>query len=279
MTLQDIPRTFTSSLDTIALKAQDAHRPVSVGLIGLTGKMGQLIALALDQHPTWVLGPSFGRGVCTHHQDKLVPHIQTVFQENDMVVDFSDPQLAPCIAEALETYPKPLILGTTGIQNCMQVFAKSAMHAPVIIAPNTAWGAFIQRVIARQLAAALGPIFDVDVVDIHHRDKKDTPSGTALALAHAVQEVYQDTSGCKWHLTQSTSPRQAHTISVTGLRTGKCPGQHTLMMTSPDEQITLTYTAFSKKPYVDGVLKLLAWMHTHQPAPGCYTLEDVWPHR
>jgi 4-hydroxy-tetrahydrodipicolinate reductase len=244
----------------------------TIGLIGTTGRMGNLLRQALTCHPTLTYGSGFARS-----QHPFVP-LETIFQHNHAIIDFSHPDLTAAVVEAALAHPKPLVLGTTGWQETIlqPLLDRLAQQVPVVIAPNTSLGAFLQNLLVQQLAQLLGEDYDIDVSDKHHRDKIDAPSGTAHALIRTLQETKQQYHG---HPTTAclmpSGPRPPHTIGVTVERSGHLPGEHAVSFTGADDRIVIQHTVFDRSIFARGALRIVEWLAKTSPQPGLYTMKDT----
>lgn len=229
----------------------------TVGVIGIAGRMGQSIydQCTLTEHIR-----------CLGGFDQRMPEkgmafasIGEVFAQCDWVVDFSSPSCTLQVMREALLCPKPLLVGTTGVPEIEQQIAHLSQYAPIIFCANASLGACLQGVLAAQLCQSL-PGYDIDIVEEHHRQKIDCPSGTALALAQKMAGI-RAASGEKTK------------IPIASLRRGQLPGTHRIEFTGPYDSITLTHTVFHRDLFAQGVVTLLTWL-SHRP-PGLYTIEDA----
>jgi 4-hydroxy-tetrahydrodipicolinate reductase len=259
-----------------SLPNTNGDQTLRVGIVGITGRMGQQFYQHCQGHPTrYTCVGGFGRAVDGLSLNvPLFEDLCQLFQSSQIILDFSLPHLTPTLLSAWRSCPKPLLVGTTGHSHDLadQLRASPALPGPILLAPNTAIGAVAQRLLAVNAAQILGPAFDIDLTEWHHRGKQDAPSGTALALAKSVAQARANPMGEKPDIQGPTSPRKENTIVVVGMRAGACPGQHSLTLTSKHEQLTLTYTAFDKQAYVLGAFAAAQWL-MGKPA-GLYQMED-----
>jgi 4-hydroxy-tetrahydrodipicolinate reductase len=191
-----------------------------------------------------------------------------VIAECDGVIDFSTPATSVTVARICAEFRKPLIVATTGlsadergkVEECAQV-------APLCIAPNTSLAATALKMAARYLQDILGPSFDIEVMEIHHRMKKDAPSGTALnvisGLAAASDDVVFGREGL----------RREGEIGVVSLRGGDVPGDHTVYFLGNGERIELTQRAQNRAIFGTGAVALMERL-IGKPA-GLYLVEDL----
>ena len=162
----------------------------------------------------------------------------------------------------------------------------------MVVAPNTSLGASLQLYLARQLAMILDEDYDIDIIERHHRNKADKPSGTAMQLANSIIDDKQEVCGLIFKLechnanaftamdeavdTRTTNGlRPKNFISINAIRSGNLPGEHEVCFTSSDEMISIKHTAFDRKLFTKGVIKIVKWLDTRRPGPGIYTMMDV----
>jgi 4-hydroxy-tetrahydrodipicolinate reductase len=194
----------------------------------------------------------------------------------DAVIDFShhgtiDSVLAPCVAAA-----KTLVIGTTGHTDEEVAAIRAAGSAiPIVFAPNYSIGVNTLFWLTRKATEILGPAFDLEVVEMHHRMKKDAPSGTAKRLAEILAEVRQlsynsDTRHGRFGI---VGERTATEIGMHAVRGGDVVGDHTVIYAAPGERVELTHKAASRDTFAMGALRAALWAHG-RPA-GVYDMQDV----
>ena len=194
----------------------------------------------------------------------------------DAVIDFShhstiEPVLARCV-EARKT----LVIGTTGHTDAQVAAIKhSAAHIPLVFAPNYSIGVNTLFWLTRKATEILGPGFDLEVVEMHHRLKKDAPSGTAKKLAEILAEVrklqYNDDVRHGRH--GIVGARTDTEIGMHAIRGGDVVGDHTVIYAAQGERVELTHRASSRETFARGALRAALWAHG-QPA-GLYDMQDV----
>jgi 4-hydroxy-tetrahydrodipicolinate reductase len=246
-----------------------------VGIIGLSGRMGQRMVSALEKQGGFqsILGydrlsdESTKNGVFCASLDEL-------FEKSTIVIDFSTATLFPHILDAALKNPKPMVIGTTGIDpDILGGVQALGLSVPIMVAPNTSLGAVIQRWMAGKLVSVLPQSYDIDVIEHHHRHKQDMPSGTANALADAMIHAKKH-QGQDFSAGSVTSPRQDGRIEMHGLRCGHVFGMHEVLWTGTDDRLVLGHTVFSPHIFADGAIALARWLMNGQK-PGQYGAEDA----
>jgi 4-hydroxy-tetrahydrodipicolinate reductase len=188
--------------------------------------------------------------------------------ECDGVIDFSTPANSVIVARVCAEFNKPLLVATTGLSEEERgILLECARVVPLCIAPNTSLAATALKMAARYLREILGPSFDIEVMEIHHRMKKDAPSGTALNVISAL------TTANKGVVFGREGLRKDGEIGVVSLRGGDVPGDHTVYFLGNGERIELTQRAQNRAIFGTGAVVLMERL-LGRPA-GLYPVEDL----
>ncbi|RMH40411.1 MAG: 4-hydroxy-tetrahydrodipicolinate reductase [Deltaproteobacteria bacterium] len=194
----------------------------------------------------------------------------------DVYVDFTTPEATRALAEAAAECGTAAVVGTTGLDDAARAALDAlARRAPVVVAANFSMGVTLMLALVEQAARALGPEFDLEVVEIHHRHKRDAPSGTALAIAEALARgrgVDLRAVG-RFAREGDIGPRPAGEIGVSTVRGGDVPGDHTALFLGPEERLELVHRAGSRAIFARGALRAAEWV-VGRPA-GLYSMRDV----
>ncbi|MBS0562504.1 MAG: 4-hydroxy-tetrahydrodipicolinate reductase, partial [Proteobacteria bacterium] len=196
---------------------------------------------------------------------------------SDAVIDFTNAAAARRHAAAMAVSGKPWVLGTSGLSpEDEAAVAVAAETIPVVYAANFAAGVNLVIALAEKMAAALpAEAYDAEIVEMHHRQKVDAPSGTAIGIGRAVAKGRGTTldavmeSGRDGH----TGPRKTGAIGFAALRGGQVVGEHTLIFAAGAEHIALTHRAFDRRAYATGAVRAALWLRG-RPA-GLYSMMDV----
>ncbi len=194
----------------------------------------------------------------------------------DAVIDFSHHAIVELVLARCLEHHKTLLIGTTGHTDA-QIAAvhHAAAHIPIVFAPNFSIGVNTLFWLTRKAAEILGPSFDLEVVEMHHRLKKDAPSGTARRLAEILAEVRAlDYGKAARHGRQGiVGERTSSEIGVHAIRGGDVIGDHTVIFAANGERVELTHKASSRDTFAAGALRAALWAHG-RPA-GLYDMQDV----
>lgn len=194
----------------------------------------------------------------------------------DAVIDFSHHSTIELVLARCVEHQKTLVIGTTGHTDTqVSGIRHAAAQIPIVFAPNYSVGVNTLFWLTRKAAQILGPAFDLEVVEMHHRLKKDAPSGTAKRLAEILAEVSglsynDDTRHGRVGMVGERSDRE---IGMHAVRGGDVVGDHTVIFAAMGERVELTHKASSRETFARGALRAAVW--AHGKAPGLYDMQDV----
>jgi len=235
-------------------------------ITGAKGRMGKaLIACAPNFRELEIAG-----------QIDVGDDLGAVIARGDVVVDFSSQTATVGVADLCAKHQKALVIGTTGHTdtNTFEVRLRKA-QIPIVWASNFSTGVNTLFWLTRKAAEILGPDFDLEIVEMHHRLKKDAPSGTAKSLAEILAEVR------KLHLEKAArhgrtgivGERTPTEIGIHSLRGGDVVGDHTVIFANTGERLELTHKASSRETFANGALRAALWVVKQKP--GLYDMQDV----
>ena len=232
-------------------------------LNGAKGRMGQAITEAAKAAGATVIGIDQG--------DDASAHIAKV----DIVIDFSFHAATLSLAELSAKNGKPLIIGTTGHTDAEKAAITKAIGSiPVVWAGNYSIGVNLLNALVRRAASVLGTGWDIELTEMHHRLKKDAPSGTAEKLLEIIREERKISVAQQRHGRSGlTGERPANEIGVHALRGGDVIGDHTVLFASDGERLELTHKASSRTIFAQGALRAASWI-VGKPAK-VYGMDDV----
>ena len=246
-----------------------------IGIAGVTGRMGRLLVEEVHAAGCILTG-----GTGRNNPPADVPHmpdIEALAAASDCVVDFTHASVAQEHARAIAGAGAAWVLGTSGLSaEDEAAVAAAAQRVPVVHAANFAPGVTILLALAERLGAALpADRYDAEILEMHHRQKVDAPSGTAIALGRAVAH------GRGVHLADvAESGRDGHTgarkpgaIGFAALRGGQVVGEHTVLFASASEHIALSSRVFDRRVFATGAVRAALW--TRGRAAGQYGMAEV----
>jgi len=235
-------------------------------ITGSKGRMGRaLIACAAD-HPDLSVVGQIDQG----------DDLRSVIGDGDVIIDFSSHSATPAIAALCAAHKKAMVIGTTGhsdegkskIANCQS-------QMPIVLSSNFSTGVNTLFWLTRKAAEILGPGFDLEVVEMHHRLKRDAPSGTARTLAEILAEVRkQQLDRVARHGREGiVGERTVEEIGLHSVRGGDVVGDHTVIFAGVGERVELTHKASTRETFASGALRAAKWVVGQKP--GLYNMQDV----
>jgi 4-hydroxy-tetrahydrodipicolinate reductase len=244
---------------------------IRIGIAGITGRMGQLLA---EEIPA--AGASLTGGI-SRTGNAAFSNLASLADASDVIIDFTSAATAQDNAATMAASGKAWILGTSGLSAADEAAVESAAaRIPVVYAANFSAGVNLVLALAERMAAALpAEAYDAEIVEMHHRQKVDAPSGTAIGIGRAVasgRKVKLDDvieSGRHGH----TGARKTGAIGFAALRGGQVVGEHSLIFAAASEHIVLTHRAFDRRTFATGAVRSALWAATR--APGLYSMMDV----
>lgn len=247
-------------------------------LTGATGKMGREIAQAVVATDGAELSGALGRnapGTMTLPGMPMVSDWERL-GVSDVVIDFSAPELTRNLLAQTERTPVALVIGTTGLDDLTaQEIRRAASRVPVVLSANMSLGVNVMARVVEEVARALGEDYDLELVELHHRQKKDAPSGTAKMIAEALARARG------WALSEVAThgregligARPENEIGVLAVRGGDIVGEHTAYFCGIGERIEITHRASSRQTFARGAVRAARWVVGK--APGLYDMQDV----
>ncbi|MCX6960989.1 MAG: 4-hydroxy-tetrahydrodipicolinate reductase, partial [Verrucomicrobia bacterium] len=239
--------------------------PTRVIINGSRGRMGQALIECAKVDPLFTLAGATDLG------DDLSAALPTC----DAVIDFTHATSTVAIAEACATAGKILVIGTTGHRDdARSRITELSKTIPIVFAPNFSVGVNTLFWLTRKAAEILGPDFDLEVVEMHHRLKKDSPSGTARRLAEILADVRQlEYSKDVMHGREGMVGERTNVeIGMHAIRGGDVVGDHTVIFANVGERVELTHKASSRDTFAKGALRAARWAQSQKP--GLYDMQD-----
>jgi len=235
-------------------------------LTGSSGRMGRTLADCAPQHPDLQIVGQIDQG----------GDLRSVISQGDVVADFSVHTASLGIAKLCAEYRKALVIGTTGHseEDRAQV-RKFASQIPIVWSANFSTGVNALFWLTRKAAEILGPGFDLEIVEMHHRLKRDAPSGTARRLAEILAKARGLPSEAALRHGRSgiVGERTGAEIGMHSIRGGDVVGDHTVIFAGQGERIELTHKASSRETFANGALRAALWAVKQKP--GLYDMQDV----
>ena len=252
-----------------------------IAIAGALGRMGNnLINSALSNNNVELVGvfdvkdidPSFISK--NQIQENVFTTREESFEKADIVIDFTTPKALFNFTEAAVSNNTGLVIGTTGLdESHFNLLKQTSNSTKVFYAPNMSYGVNTFFEIARKAAKHLKE-FDIEIIETHHRHKKDAPSGTALKLGEEiVAELGLSKSNFNFKRQDQEGQRKENEIGFSSIRGGNIPGEHTVIFHGDNESVELTHKAHNRKIFSDGAIQAAVWLSTKEK--GFYTFKDM----
>lgn len=256
---------------------------LSIVVTGAMGRMGSMIAGHVQRDPELTLAGVVERPTCVADLGKFVCSAGASLDEvlpktkGAVVVDFTAPEATVEAAKAAARHGNPLVAGTTGLNpEQIKELERLAKETPIFWSPNMSVGVNVLLKILPELTRLLGESYDMDIVELHHNQKKDSPSGTAIKLAECLAQArgwdLAETGAYCRHGIIGARPKKE--IGVQAVRGGDVVGVHTLYFMGPGERIEVTHQAHSRDNFAQGALRAAKWL-AGQPAGRLYAFADL----
>ncbi|MDN4501069.1 4-hydroxy-tetrahydrodipicolinate reductase [Alteromonadaceae bacterium BrNp21-10] len=262
---------------------------MNIGIFAANGRMGrvlieaiyaenttELTAAAVRADSAWVgmdVGELAGIG---SKGLALTGELDSFAEQIDVMIDFSLPVALESNLSWCLQHNKPLVVGTTGLNAEQKSLLKvAAKKIPIVFAANMSVGVNLLMSLLKKAAAVMGETADIEIVETHHRFKKDAPSGTALALGEVIaDELGRDLQQCAVYGREGdTGERDQNTIGFATVRAGDVVGDHTVVFADIGERLELTHKASSRLTFAKGAVRAALWV-AGKPA-ALYSMQDV----
>ncbi|HZT87064.1 MAG TPA: 4-hydroxy-tetrahydrodipicolinate reductase [Stellaceae bacterium] len=262
---------------------------MKVGIIGCGGRMGRMLAAEVaGTEGCRIAGGVARAGSAVVGQDigevagigriglPVGDDADRLFRDSDVLIDFTRPAATAAYAALAADRGKPIVIGTTGLSAAEgDGIRRAAARVPLVWAANTSLGVNLLLGLVEQVAARLGPEWDIEIIEMHHRGKVDAPSGTALALGEAAAAARGVALADVAQRGRDgvTGARRGGDIGFAALRGGDAVGDHTVIFAGIGERLELVHRATNRAIYAKGAVRAARWLAT-QP-PGLYGMKEV----
>jgi 4-hydroxy-tetrahydrodipicolinate reductase len=250
-------------------------------VVGAAGRMGENLLRAIAASSDLKLGAALEHASHPRLGAELAPGVKlgsdprAACAQIDVAIDFSSPSSTAALLDAAESHGVPVVIGTTGIDADGDArIARAAKRLAIVRAANFSIGMIVLHDLVAEAARRLEG-YEIDILEMHHDQKVDAPSGTALALARsAAAERGQELQHVAVYAREGvTGKRDPQAIGLQSLRLGNSIGEHTVYFAGPGERIELAHRALSRDNFAAGALRAARWLVGR--APGLYGMRDV----
>ena len=258
-----------------------------IAIAGAAGRMGRNLVLAcsetddleltlaLDREQSPALGTDSGilAGIA---ENRVLISDTLDASAFDILIDFTHPGATTGHLDFCKQNNKRMVIGTTGCDSTLeQKIEDTGKSIPILYAPNMSVGVNLCLELLKMSAQVLGDTVDIEIIEAHHRNKVDAPSGTALKMGSVIaDELGRDLSECAVYGREGqTGARERGTIGFETIRAGDIVGEHTVLFAAEGERIEITHKASNRMTFAHGAMRACRWLETRQA--GVYSMQDV----
>jgi len=243
---------------------------------GCNGRMGRALARLISQREGFEVAA--GVDILSDKLDSFPVYadIREFPGDADVVVDFSNPSTLSSLLEYCINVKLPIVLCTTGYSaRQLEEITRASCQIAIFRSGNMSLGVNLLSKLVRTTACVLGEDFDIEIVERHHNQKLDAPSGTAIMLAEAAAAAFPDGKDLIYERNSRREKRGKREIGISSVRGGTIVGQHEVIFAGNDELIELSHSAFSREVFATGALRAAAFM-AGTDKPGMYNMDDLF---
>ncbi len=256
---------------------------------GATGKMGSRItALSREYNDLKLAGATEREGHSTIGKDigqvigvpamniKVTPRLEDIIDSSDVIIDFTSAKATLEHLKLAVHSKKAMVIGTTGFEKQdIEGIKEMSKDIPIVLAPNMSVGVNLLLKVLQDIAKIVGNDYDIEIIEAHHRLKKDAPSGTAMKMAQVIaQAIDRNLDEVAVYERKGLIGERTKTeIGIQTVRAGDIVGEHTVLFGGLGERIEITHKASSRDTFARGALKAALWIHKQKP--GLYDMQDV----
>lgn len=243
-------------------------------LSGCHGRMGHVVAQAVSERSDCVIVAGFDIDSEMKEPFPVVSDPSNFDGNADVIIDFSNPNFLPKLLDFAKERKVPAVIATTGMKDEQLAMIKEASkEIPVFFSANMSLGVNLLVGLAKKAAAVLSDNFDIEIVEMHHNQKIDAPSGTALMIADGISSVLEQKPKYVYDRHDLHEKRTKNEIGIHSVRAGTIAGEHEVIFAGNDEVITLKHSAMSKKIFAAGAINAAMFLTGRKP--GIYDMGDL----
>lgn len=240
---------------------------------GCNGKMGQVVCDLVEKDENLLLKCGFDRENTGEFAFPVYTNIQEISEKPDVIIDFSVPVATLNILEYAKKYKVPIVIATTGFseeeENLIKEYSK---EFPIFKSANMSYDINIMKRLLMELAPLLKGT-DIEITEVHHNRKIDSPSGTAQMLADAINSSLGNTYHCEYNRHDKRQKRDKNEIGMSSIRGGNIVGEHTVQFFGEFETFEIKHTSYSRNVFAEGAIKAAKFLYNKEP--GFYNMDDL----
>mgnify|MGYP001218921995 CR=1 FL=1 len=248
---------------------------IKVIISGCNGKMGRVLAQLIEKQKDMEVVAGFDPNTDAYAQPFPVYRSPSLCKTKaDVIIDFSHHSALPDILNFCTEQKIPLVLATTGLgEKDMQSVRDASEIIPIFQSANMSVGINVMIELAQKSAQAFGDRFDIEIIEKHHNQKLDSPSGTAYMIANAINKVFNDQKEFVYGRHGKSDKRKSEDLGIHAIRGGTIAGEHTVIFAGEDEILEIKHTALSKNIFALGAIEAAKFISSREK--GLYNMDDI----
>lgn len=247
---------------------------INIMMSGCNGKMGQVISRLASQRDDLKIAVGYDINDLLNNSYPVFTNLKNCNVKVDVIIDFSNPEAFENLVDYAVSKKIPLVMATTGLSQPQQKALETASkQIPVFFSANMSLGVNLLLDLVKKAAKLLETNFDIEIVEKHHNQKLDAPSGTALAIADAINSVLEQKQEYIYDRHSRRKKRSKREIGIHAVRGGTIVGEHSVIFAGSDEIIEINHMAMSKDIFGIGALRAAAFLYDKKP--GLYSMKDL----
>lgn len=247
---------------------------INVLLSGCNGKMGQVITRLASQREDLKIAAGFDQNTSIQNTYPVFSDLSKCNNDIDVIIDFSHPAALDSLLQFAISRKIPAVIATTGLANTqVQMLKDASKIIPIFFSANMSLGVNLLIDLVKKAARVLEKDFDIEIVEKHHNQKIDAPSGTALAIADAINSSLEQQQEYIYDRHSRRKKRSKTEIGIHAVRGGTIVGDHLVIFAGNDEIIEINHIATSKEIFAVGALNAAAFLH--KKAAGMYSMDEL----
>jgi 4-hydroxy-tetrahydrodipicolinate reductase len=247
---------------------------INILMSGCNGRMGQVISRLASQSEILKIAAGYDIADTNKNSYPVFTDLNKCDVKVDVIIDFSNPDALNKLLAFAESRKIPLVMATTGLsQSQIKQLEASSKTIPVFFSANMSLGVNLIIDLVKKAAKVLEPNFDIEIIEKHHNQKLDAPSGTALAIADGINSVLEEKQEYVYDRHSRRKKRSKTEIGIHAVRGGTIVGEHSVIFAGNDEIIEINHIANSKEIFGTGALRAAKFLYNKKP--GFYNMNDL----
>ena len=246
---------------------------MNILLNGASGRMGNEVAMRVENEENMQIVAGIGLEEDLSGKFPIYSKIEDVKEKIDVIIDFSVPKATFKVLEFAKKEKTPIVIATTGFSNDeLEKIEELSKEIPIFRSANMSLDINLMAEIVKKVAKVLQDT-DIEIIETHHNRKIDAPSGTAILLADAINEVLENKKEYDFNRMQKREPRNKNEIGFSSIRGGNIVGEHTVAFFGENETLEIKHTSYSRQVFVEGAIKSAKFIITKEN--GLYDMNDL----